>query len=131
MLFKSAHNGIYEAAIEYIGKFAINVTFNILEAWNKKNTGIIEEWYIEILRGKLLYLKMVRGNEDLVFLKYADMFNELTGEEIFQVDKYKDINRWLGKRVVVIEDTSVSANRGPGSGFFLKLWLITSPCCGR
>lgn len=120
MLYKSAHNGIYNAAIEYIDKFAINVPLRILKARNKEQTETIEKWFIKVLWGKLLYLKMVRGNEDLVFLRYADMFNELIGEEFFEVDKYRDINKWLRKRVVVVGDISKGAHRGPGSGFFLE-----------
>lgn len=120
MLHKSVYNGIYDAAIEYIDKFATNVPFKILEAKNKRQTKIIEKWFIEILRGKLLYLKMIRGNEDLVFLKYAGAFNELTGGEFFEVDKYTNINRWIRRRVVLVENVGEGAYRGSGSGFFLK-----------
>jgi hypothetical protein len=32
------------------------------------------------LQGKLLYLKMIRGESDRLYLKYSSIFNELTGK---------------------------------------------------
>ena len=119
MLYKSLKDGPYDAAIEYMEKFAINVPSSIFVAKDdpdKKET--IEKWFINIIRGKLLYLKMIRGEEDLIFLKYASMFNELWQDDIFDIDELFNHNVWVQKRVVVIDN--IGPNDEQGTGFFLK-----------
>ena len=56
----------------------------------------------EVIKGKLNFLKMVKGEYDKVFLKYAKEYINLTGEEIFDIDKIKETREYIEERIAVI-----------------------------
>ena len=57
----------------------------------------------EVIRGKLNFLKMVRGNSDYLFLKYAKEYNDLFEEDFFDVDSIKEIRDYIEERIGVIQ----------------------------
>ena len=125
MLYKSLNDDIYGTAIEYIEKYTSKVPAFVFEAMNdQKKKGIIENWFLEVIKGKLQFLKMVRGNEDLIFLKYATIFNQIINDEFFDTEKYNNFENWMKRRIVIIED--IDSNQGNGTGFYLQGYgLIT------
>ena len=124
MLFKVLSQGIFDTAIQYIEKYAAKVPDLVLGAKNDRKSEIVEKWFLEVIKGKLLYLKMIRGNEDLIFLKYAAVFNKIVGQDIFEVERYLDEKSWMNKRTVIIQD--MVTHNGNGTGFYLKGYgLIT------
>lgn len=68
--------------------------------------------YREIIEGKLNFLKMVRGEYDKTFLKYAKEYNDIIGEEIFDVDSIKEIREYIEERTGVIESQDGVSSQG-------------------
>lgn len=59
--------------------------------------------YKEVIEGKLNFLKMVKGEFDKTFLKYAKEYNEIVGEEIFNIDVIKENREYIEERTGVIQ----------------------------
>ena len=116
-------NSIYETAKVYIEKgFCKNK--NIRE--NRNNSRykeVIIEWFKKVLKGKINHVAFIRGENDKVFLKYAEQFNRICQEEIFDIKKQKELNNIL-KNVVIIENQDETRQ---GSGFLLENYgIVTS-----
>lgn len=59
--------------------------------------------YKEVVKGKLNFLRMVKGEYDKTFLKYAKEYNEIVGEEIFNIDIIKENREYIEERTGVIQ----------------------------
>ena len=70
-----------------------------------------------LLQGKLNYLKMVRGYNDKMFLKYAKEFNELFSVELFDVDSILEIQKYTEDRCFVLQS---EAEDSQGTAFLIK-----------
>lgn len=111
---------IYESAKLYIEKGFCKNKFIIK---NKENKEITEKWFKQVLKGKINYISFVRGENDKIFLKYAEQCNKIFKEEVFNIRKQKELNELL-ENVVIIENRD--GNR-QGSGFLLKNYgIVTS-----
>ncbi len=123
ILNKCEKDSIYETAKVYIKKGLCknsNIEKNVNNANYKK---IIIEWFKEVLKGKLNHIAFIRGRNDKIFLKYAEQFNKICEEEIFDIEKQKELNDIL-ENVVIIESQDEDRQ---GSGFLLKNYgIITS-----
>ena len=88
------------------------------------NREMIEKKFISVLKGKIEFLKMVRGIEDRVYIKYASIFNKLIGQEFFNVDYGKEIKEFIENRTFPLLSYD---NMTQGSCFMSnKLGLVTS-----
>ncbi len=76
MLHNANKNGIYSEGCKYY-----QGSFNDLS-----NKTYIESRFIEMLRGKIEFLKMIRGLDDKVYAKYAKEFNKLAKKICFETD---------------------------------------------
>ncbi len=93
-----------------------------LSAYNKTfNSVCKDEQYAfkklkRYLSGKLNYYRMVRGNNNLMFLKYASEFNKTFDCEQFNVDDIKNLMEYNVERCMIISDENIS---NQGSAFKL------------
>ena len=83
-------NGIEEEAKKYFAN-------------SKEDTEYLICKYKKVLEGKLNFLKMVKGEYDKTFLKYAKEYNEIVKEEIFDIDIIKEIREYIEERIGVIQ----------------------------
>jgi hypothetical protein len=107
-------DGIYETAKKYVAKVLCknkNIISNITDLNYKYKT---ESWFKAVLKGKVNYIKEIRGEEDYTFLKYAERLNRLFNEELFNVDKLKEFLNEIAYNVVVLENDDFAVQ---GSGF--------------
>ena len=58
----------------------------------------IEKKFINVLKGKIEFLKMIRGIGDYVYIKYATEFNNLTDTEYFDTDYGLSMKDFIEKR---------------------------------
>lgn len=84
--------------------------------------------------GKLQYLRMIKGEEDKLFLKYACQYNDIFGEKFSNAERLQRFNSWLSDRIFVIDTYQVFDEKdengntckknyydqGNGTGFNLK-----------
>ncbi len=89
---------------------------------NFKNISCITEEKARIkmfnlLQGKLNYLKMVRGYNDKLFLKYAKVFNEIFKIELFDVDSIIELEKYADDRCFVLQSSDEDSQ---GTAFLTK-----------
>ena len=123
ILNKCEKNGVYNTAKDYINKgFCKNKKIENNKE-NPKYEIVINNWFKEVLKGKLNHIAFIRGRNDKVFLKYAEQFNKIFKEAIFDIDEQRELNDIL-QNVFVIES---QAEDRQGSGFLLKNYgIVTS-----
>ncbi len=117
---------IYEAAKEYIqkGKCKNKSIERMIESETEENQEKVRQWFVEVLKGRLEYIRHVKGSSHLVFLKYAKEFNELCGENIFEIESKIELLTKIEKSVFVLQ---AETDDGQGSGFILKdIGLVTN-----
>ncbi len=117
---------IYEAAKEYIhkGKCKNQAIEQLIENETEENQERVRRWFIEVLKGRLEYIKHVKGSGHLVFIKYAKELNELCGEKVFKIEGEIELLEKVEKSVFILQAIT---DDGQGSGFILKdIGLITN-----
>lgn len=119
ILHKCNTMGIYTTAKEYIEKGYCKNNY-IVEKIDDKQ--FIYQWFKEVLKGKINFIKDVRGNKNYIFLKYAQQLNRLFKEEIFNLDF---LDEFISN--VVILEYQTDDEYVQGSAFFVKdIGLFTS-----
>lgn len=63
------------------------------------NKHYVECRFINILKGKIEFLKMIRGIDDYIYIKYASLFNELIDYDYFDTDYGLPMKDFIEKRV--------------------------------
>lgn len=121
-------DGIYETAKVYIQKGNCQNS-NIIEMVNnesEENQERVTEWFKGVLKGKIGYIKQVKGENNPVFLQYAKMLNGVFEEEIFHIDEKIELLKIIENSVFVLESTT-DDNYVQGSGFIAKgIGLLTN-----
>ena len=117
ILHNCERDGVYNTAKVYIKKgFCRNKEIQ-KTAMDEKHKDEVISWFKLVIRGKINFIKQIRGNDDLIFLKYAEKANIIFKEEIFNVTKLKNFNDNIVNNVLVIRNNN---NTKQGSGFLLK-----------
>lgn len=63
------------------------------------NKDYVEHKFINVIKGKIEFLKMIRGIDDYVYIKYASLFNELIDYDYFDTDYGLTMKEFIEKRV--------------------------------
>ena len=88
MIYNCNKNGIEAEAKKYFKN-------------SKQSIDTLVYKYKEVIKGKLNFLKMVKGEYDKTFLKYAKEYNELVNEEAFNIDIIKADRDYIEERIGV------------------------------
>jgi hypothetical protein len=119
ILFDAKTKGLESAAKKF---YKIEYNIDISDISEK---GIKEsiEHYLNVLRGKLEFLRFVLKEQNLLFIKYAKEYNDLIGQDIFD-NSFIDIVEYCSFRTYLI----ISHNEmSIGSGFITEEgYFITS-----
>ncbi|MHB9942775.1 hypothetical protein CF065_14380 [Clostridium sporogenes] len=119
ILHKCNTRGVYSTAKEYIQKGYCKNNY-IVERVDDEQ--IICQWFREVLKGKINFIRDVRSNKNYIFLKYAQQLNRIFKEEIFNLDL---LDEFISN--VVILEYEKGDEYVQGSGFFVKdIGLFTS-----
>lgn len=81
---------------------------------NANNDQHAKNVLFNFLTGKINYLKMVKGDADGIYLKYANEFNKVFNVEIFDITEEMKIQKYVSKMCYVIESGYCT-----GTGFSL------------
>lgn len=128
ILFHCQNDGIYQTAKVYIEKGNCNNSkiIEMLKNETEENQEIIVEWFKAVLKGKIGYIKQVRGEKNLIYLKYAKILNNVFEEEIFHISEDFELLKKVEKSVFILE-AETNSNYIQGSGFILKnIGLLTN-----
>ena len=63
------------------------------------NKNYVEHKFINVIKGKIEFLKMIKGIDDCVYIKYASLFNELIDYDYFDTDYGLTMKEFIEKRV--------------------------------
>ena len=128
ILYDCEKNGIYKSALRYIssGKttdsYIIKLSKQNITDENEENRRekTICDWYAQVLKGKIEYIRCVRGNECGYFIKCGKAYNSIFGKEVFKQPSYIiDIEEKKQKWCFIIEKDDPKS-LAQGSGFLLK-----------
>lgn len=118
--------GIYESAKIYTkkGKCKNNTIIELVKDESEENKQKVEEWFKLVLKGKIGYIRHIKGKNSYVFLKYAKELNELFEEDIFRIDDELELLEKIEKSVFILESEAECIQ---GSGFIAKgVGLLTN-----
>ena len=128
ILYHCKQDGIYETAKVYVerGNCKNSAIIDMVKNESEENKEKVEGWFKEVLKGKLGYIRYVKGKNHYVFLKYAKELNELYGEEVFYIDEELKLLDKIEKSVFILEFESID-DYVQGSGFIVKnIGLMTN-----
>lgn len=128
VLYNCRKQGVYEAAKDYIekGNCKNSSVIEMIKNESDENKEKVVEWFKEVLKGKLGYVRYVRGKSDYVFLKYAKEMNELFDEEVFSIEKELELLEKIEKSVFILE-FEAGEKYVQGTGFIVKdIGLLTN-----
>lgn len=123
ILYKCRKNGVYEAAKEYVERgYCTNSTIIGIfskEEKTERNEEIVLAWFEKVIKGKVEYIRCIRGKENTYFLKYALEVNEIFEKEVFvltkQIQFYENCDNWC-----YIFESKSESHPSQGSGFLLR-----------
>lgn len=120
ILHSCEKNGIVEAARKFVSKGKCKNT-NILKIiQDDTHKEEIENWFLQVLKGKVEYIKNIRGSDNHMFLKYAKEINRVWNMPVFKgVDEQLMFLEKIEKSVFILESKDES-NYVQGSGFLAK-----------
>jgi len=82
-----------------------------------------EEHHLNVLKGRIEFIRFILGNENLIFLKYAIKYNSIVGEEVFDTT-FLTLVDYCTQRIYLIKN---STETSIGSGFITEDgYFITS-----
>lgn len=122
--------GLLETVERYVEKENGNEQIRELinKVKNEKNQNIVEEsnvvlesWFKLVLKGKIDFIKNVRGQENGYYLKFAKKLNQLYHEDIFKIVDRSDWEEQSKRWCYIIQSTDYTVQ---GSGFALENYGI-------
>lgn len=119
-------DSLYATAKAYIDKGFCKSDF-ILSAKDKpEKADIVSEWFIAVLKGKINYIKTVKGENSLTYLSLAQQLNQVCGRDVFDISALHQLDAIIENNVFILE--CADANRAEqGSGFYIHgMGLFTS-----
>lgn len=115
--------GCFECAKKYESKYGSRNP-NIKKAIIEDNQEYVNDWFMNVLNGKINYIAQIRGKEDFLYLSLAKKYNDVFSVETFDVSFIQDSIEYINSNLVVVEDKIFNTQ---GSGFFAEGYgLFTS-----
>ena len=128
ILYDCETNTVYNSALSYIskGKTSNKRILKLAELikankeYEEKYGAQIIQWYSNVIKGKIEYIRCVRGGECKYYIKYALMYNRIFDHNAFRISNASySIEEKRQKWCFVISEKGVNGF-DQGSGFLLK-----------
>ena len=119
--------GIYESAIRYANSSFCHNNKIKNNSKNPDNKESIIKWFSQVIKGKIEYIRQVKGAESTTFITFAKKANQVFKKDLFGISALIDRYDIINKNVFIIESEEYDNNIFQGSGFYIKgIGLITS-----
>lgn len=112
ILHNCEKHGIYNEARKYILSGKCKNKNIISKVPKKEYENDIIEWFEEVLKGKINHIKVVRGDNNYIFLKYAKQLNEISGKHIFDTSLIDSLNEKIHRNVFIVEGEGEEVYQG-------------------
>lgn len=127
ILHNCEKHGMYKEAKKYIIKGKCKNQNIISKVSNVEYKNDIVEWFEEVLKGKINHIRVVRGDDNHIFLKYAKQLNEISGRNIFDTSLLDSLNERISQNVFIVQSKDTDNMYNQGTCFILKGYgIITS-----
>lgn len=118
--------GIYDAAKEYIEKGFCKNPEILAAVGAPEKREVVEDWFESVLKGKINYIKQVKGEESLTYLSFAQQLNQVFGKPVMDVSNLYELDRLALDNTFVLE-CEMGDTFEQGSAFYVpEIGLITS-----
>lgn len=117
--------GFDQTVLYYVSKYKNDINVSDMEKAlaDEKLRRKIEEWFDNVIKGKINFIKDVRGDSNPIFIKYANQFNQIRKQDIFKLDEYEFMKK-IEHSVFILRNNDESVQ---GTGFILKdIGLVTN-----
>lgn len=120
-------NDLYKTARLYIKKgFCKNANISS-KVDDEASRDEISAWFKLVLKGKVSYIKQIKGTNSLTFYHFAKKLNDICGEEVFDLSEFADLFEKIEDSVFILISESNPDEYMQGTGFFIKDYgLITN-----
>lgn len=126
MLHHCEKDGMYNTAKQYISKGFCSNTAIIEMCSDPDKQVTVEGWFSAVLKGKIEYIRQVKGEKSLTYLSFAQKLNQVSGQNIFDISALNQLEAIAEKNTFILE-YSDDDNWNQGSGFYIPgVGLITS-----
>lgn len=127
VILNHCENDIYETAKNYIAKGFCKNQNIISQVDDPDRKDDICSWFKNVLKGKISYIKQVKGKDSLTFYHYANKLNQIFEEELFNLSSFASLFDKIDDSVLVLISEKNSEEYTQGTGFIIKgHGLITS-----
>lgn len=117
-------DGVYPTAKAYIDKGFCQNGFILSSKDNPEKEDVISDWFVSVLKGKITYIKTVKGENSLTYLSLAQQLNQACGREVLDVTALHRIDAIVENNIFVLKCTDTETQ---GSCFYIHgVGLFTS-----
>lgn len=119
-------NGAYSTAQEYIKKGYCHNKSILAACGDPSKEKLIVNWFIQVVKGKIHFIKQVKGDKSIAFLKFAQQANGIFDKPLFDISSLDQLNEIISKNTFILECVEENTYT-QGTGFYIKdIGLITS-----
>lgn len=130
ILYQCQTKGVYIAAKKYIelkrtkNRHIIDISRKQYkerekQEWQEKQ---ITDWFLQVLKGKIEYIRCVRGDDCKYYYKYGKIYNVVFGKEIFLINDFD----YKKKRWCFVMEGENDKGCVQGTGFLLREYGIVT-----
>lgn len=118
--------GIYDTAKEYIAKGFCKNPEILAAVGVPEKRELVENWFESVLKGKINYIKQVKGEGSLTYLSFAQQLNQIFGKSVMDVSNLYELDRLALDNTFVLE-CEMGDTFEQGSAFYVpEIGLVTS-----
>lgn len=126
ILHHCSTQGVYGAAKEYIAKGHCKNPEILSVVDNPEKRELVEGWFECVLKGKINYIKQVKGDNSLTYLSFAQKLNQILGRPVMDISNLYALDRLALDNTFVLE-CDMGGVFEQGSAFYVSgIGLITS-----
>ena len=119
ILYNCGVVGVYNTAKKYID-LGLCHNSKIIECKdNPEREELIVNWFKMVIKGKIAFIKQVKGQEHPSFYVLASKANEVFKEELFDLSYFDKLNSILRNNMFIVQERS-SDNIRQGSAFYVS-----------
>ena len=109
--------GVISAAKLYINKgFCKNNKIRLMANDDNSNDEIVA-WFKSVLKGKISYIRQIKGDKNLTYLSYASKMNAIFNETVFDLTELNRFDSIIKNSVLICE---CAKSNHQGSAFFIR-----------
>lgn len=126
ILYNCSTAGVYNAAKKYIDLGLCHNSKIIAYKDKPESEELVVNWFKMVIKGKITFIKQVKGQEHPSFYALASKANEVFKEELFDLSYFDKLNSILRNNVFIVQERP-SDNIRQGSAFYVSnIGLFTS-----